>query len=83
MAIILYNVSLMSKSLDMLEVKQVLFDLLVVLLSDKQAELYIKFFKHINETIKRKPNEHKSITSITSTAGCDITTNDDSFCVKF
>ena len=64
----------MSNSLDMLEVKQVLFDLVVVLSSDRQSELYMKYFAHINELIKRMSNEHKSITSITSTAGCDIIT---------
>ena len=39
----------------------------------------MKYFAHINELIKRMSNEHKSITSITSTACCDIITNDDSF----
>ena len=51
--IILYSFSLMANSLDMLKVKQVLFDLVVVFSSDRQSELYIKFFAHINELIKR------------------------------
>ena len=76
--IILYSFSLMANSLYMLKFKHILFDLVVVVSSDRQAELYMKFFAHINELIKRMSNQHKSITSITSTA-CDIITNDDSF----
>ena len=68
----------MENSLDILEVKQVLFDLVVVLSSDSQSELYMKSFAHIDELIKRMSNEHKSNTSISLTA-CDIITNDDSF----
>ena len=79
MEIILYSFSLIANSLDMLEVKKVLFNLVFVLSSDRQSELYIEYFAHINEFIKRMSNEHKSNTSITSTACCDIITNDDSF----
>ena len=39
----------------------------------------MKLFAHINELIKRMSNENKSITSITSTACCDIITNVDCF----
>ena len=42
----------MANALDMLEVKQVLFDLVVVLSRDRQSELHITSFAHINELIK-------------------------------
>ena len=44
MAIILYSFSLMANSLDMLEGKQVLFNLVVVLSSDRQSELLYEVF---------------------------------------
>ena len=51
MEIIFYSFSLMANAVDMLKVKQVLFDLVIVLSSDRQSELYMKFL-HISRNWK-------------------------------